>query len=1133
MTEEASYYYEQLLRAVKSEPVRKAYSLMNRTFRQLLDQHTQFADLHLSGTFAKTDYLLKHHAADPALHRQVNAVRSRLRRQGCGMAEDTELTVSLREDYEALCRMVSLVCHEAIPEEAAALFAANPKPPSYQSPLTTVMRVVVNRWDETNLYATAENGETVTVRYAGSSLNNHGYDWSPLAEMLFPQAQINVVYPVEHEGVLYPGLLILEPDYLVDITTIASCFESYSRSPMVALIHRLKPTPCSEAILLGQFADQLLDEAMHQDDTTPSYAESAQHFFERAALPLMNTPIGNDFHRSAKLRQTNIQRAVRQTLPSMVRGYDASEVMLEPSFFSEMLGIQGRMDFLQLDHKVLIEHKSGKCGWPQSDPETPVLKEQHYVQTLLYMTLLRYNYREVYQRNHQNGNGLQAFVMYSMYPNSLLGVGYAPRLVFEALMMRNGIVRNELSYADGGMRVLEYLTVEQLNTLGTKGKLWEQYTRPELESLLNPIQQASPLERAYYFRFLTFVAREHLLSKVGSHRQYTGFASVWHESLEEKIQTGSIYNNLTLIEPSEKHCGSVTEVVLGYGTDGTNEMADFRPGDIVILYPYKYGDAPDVRKTMVFRGTLLTIGRDRLRLRLRAAQGDAMPLRRHANNLWAIEHDYLDASYGGACRALHGFLSAPKERRDLILLQRHPRIDPTLDIQGDYGDFNDLVRRVKRARELFLIIGPPGTGKTSYGLVNTLREELHSADSQILLMAYTNRAVDEICEKLIEQKLDFIRFGGEAACGSAAVPYLLSHRIRSCTRIDELRKALAETRIIVGTTAAINSSPELLKLKHFSLAIIDEASQLLEPQIIGLLAAHSGGVAAIERVVMIGDHKQLPAVVQQSIKESCVNDPLLKKIHLDDCRLSLFERLLKQYRDDPDVVYMLHRQGRMHSAIADFPSRWFYQGLLRPVPLPHQTETLPAIHLDDATIGEPDGLRRIVQSQRFAFFNVLPNPDISSDKVNQPEARLIAQLTREIYHCEHSKFSIDHTIGIIVPYRNQIATVRNAIEGLGITELENITIDTVERYQGSQRDYIIYGFTVQQPYQLDFITEASFEENGVTIDRKLNVALTRARQHEYLIGNAPLLCRIPLFAQLIDYAKELKGYHNMDNLKAM
>jgi superfamily I DNA and/or RNA helicase len=129
---------------------------------------------------------------------------------------------------------------------------------------------------------------------------------------------------------------------------------------------------------------------------------------------------------------------------------------------------------------------------------------------------------------------------------------------------------------------------------------------------------------------------------------------------------------------------------------------------------------------------------------------------------------------------------------------------------------------------------------------------------------------------------------------------------------------------------------------------------------------------------------------------------------------------------------------------------------------------------------------------------------------------MVADLLRRIYRQYGAeRFDADHSVGVIVPYRNQIAMIRHEIEALGIPALLDISIDTVERYQGSQRDVIIYSFTVRQPYQLDFLTANCFESGGKVIDRKLNVAMTRARKQLLMTGNTSVLSQNPIFAELI------------------
>ena len=140
---------------------------------------------------------------------------------------------------------------------------------------------------------------------------------------------------------------------------------------------------------------------------------------------------------------------------------------------------------------------------------------------------------------------------------------------------------------------------------------------------------------------------------------------------------------------------------------------------------------------------------------------------------------------------------------------------------------------------------------------------------------------------------------------------------------------------------------------------------------------------------------------------------------------------------------------------------------------------------------------------------------------------MIAATVHAVYDLESDDYDSEKTVGVIVPYRNQISTIRNEIDKYGISCLHDITIDTVERYQGSQRDYIIYGFTVQQPYQLDFLTNNVFEEDGQLIDRKLNVAMTRARLGLVLIGNPAMLKKNVTFRKLLDFVRSKGGYFDV------
>ena len=280
------------------------------------------------------------------------------------------------------------------------------------------------------------------------------------------------------------------------------------------------------------------------------------------------------------------------------------------------------------------------------------------------------------------------------------------------------------------------------------------------------------------------------------------------------------------------------------------------------------------------------------------------------------------------------------------------------------------------------------------------------------------------------------------------------------------------------------------------MAIVDEATQILEPQLLWLLSAKSSdGRDAVGKFILIGDHKQLPAVVLQSKEESEVFDEGLRRIGLFNLKDSLFERLYRSHLSEGDslALDMLCRQGRMHPDVASFPNQAFYGGRLEPVGLPHQMEEISAPVL-------------FLPSQR--------DTENLSGKTNRYEARMVADWAERIWMESPDSFDPHHTLGIITPYRSQIALIRKELQAKGIPALNEISVDTVERYQGSERDVILYSFCVNHRYQLKFLPNLT-EENGVLIDRKLNVALTRARKRLIIVGVLDILKENPIYAQLI------------------
>ena len=1042
-------------------------------------------------------------------------------------------------DCRALALFVSAVFQEAIPDTLVGKLPTHGRiTENIQIANYRYIRCIVRAWDEQTIQVAVINQDSSEELLTVDYMNTAEYvDFSYLRSLLREGMQLNLLDCTVTRKKVVPRLIVVEPDYLVDISSIANCFESYGHHPLLFTVKRMGERPNNKHIVLGNFAGSALDDIInHPTDYT--IKDTFRSNFREKALDFATCPDFNavEFKQAAEQQVANIQEIVNELFQS----FEREKAILEPSFVCERLGLQGRIDLMTTDLKLLVEQKSGKNIFIErqyKNPHGSLHVEKHYVQLLLYYGILQYNFQ-------LNPKDAHIELMYSKYPlpNGLLEVEPLQKLIREAMKFRNKAVATEYWMAENGFhRLLPLMTPQVLNVEKQNDAFYQRYLLPQLTEVLAPLHQLSELERAYFTRMMTFVIKEQLVSKVGAQEGVgNSNADLWNMPLAEKKDTGNIYTGLTI---TDKSCSSsfngYDTITLNVPQQGIDFLPNFRRGDMVYLYAYKKNEEPDVRKSILFKGSLQEIHTSSIVVHLNDGQQNPNLI---AGECFALEHAGSDIGGTSAIRSLYTFITSDVERRQLLLGQRAPRADKSLVLSRSYHpDYDEIILKAKQAQDYFLLIGPPGTGKTSQALQYLVCEQLAekpkvpntkpndqspmvNGQSSILLLAYTNRAVDEICNMLSEHELDYIRIGNEYSCDPKYSDHLLQEVLDENTTLNSIKSTLSEAQIIVATTSTMNSRSALFNIKHFDLVIIDEASQILEPNIVGILTARQEEGRAIDRFILVGDHKQLPAVVQQQGSlEMEGSDKRLDSIHLSSCTNSLFERLILTERaaGRTDFIGTLHKQGRMHPDIADFANRKFYaKEQLECVPLAHQLETELAYNEESE-----DALDNALKAHRMIFIPSTPCKQLNiSEKVNTDEARIIADLLRRLYRQMDKDFDPQKSVGVIVPYRNQIAMIRKEIERLEIPALEGISIDTVERYQGSQRDVILYSFTIQSRYQLDFLTANTFYEEGQPIDRKLNVAITRARKQLILTGNESTLRQNQLFAELIDYIKEKDGY---------
>ncbi len=1086
---------------------------------EALDDATSGVSYAFSGPFAKLDYVLKTTGVTSyGLRHALNRLRDFNRYPSHWSDEQLELY------YEATKEAVDNL-HRAIEGKPLHLVACANTMPTEQGARTVceegALRVMVRFVGEDFLTCVVDDEQERELKIAlayGSEDERHDFRYllPYIQEQLRKEepCRLNLVsggkqLTLAFDDKVQPDLIIYEPDYLVNITDVASCFKPYGVSVENWLLRKFELHSTSQATVLGNLSGQMLDEEIaHHKDVPVAYKDSVLHYFKSKAIEIATTEIDSvSFHQEAKSQQQHLRALVNSTMEEM-KDFDYDKVLLEPTFICEQLGVQGRMDLLLEDMHVLMEQKSGKM-----DEFRGSHKEEHYVQMLLYLAILHYGYG-------MKNSEVSPYLLYSKYDvkKGLVREGPAPKLLRKAIEMRNAIAYTALSLGEGrGREMLEPLTASKLRTNPScSDRLWLPYVLPRIEETLNPIHNADELTKAYFYRFLEFEEREQVLAKLGNKtKQGSGFASSWNNSLEEKRNAGNILAELEIESAKKETEGEGVSLVALRVSGEEDEMVvpNFREGDYVMLYSYEAGGVPDIRQSMVFRANIVRITSTEVVVRLTFPQKNPH-LFQGTSRRWAIESSGGSGTDGDGAHCLYSLLTAEKHRRDLLLCQTMPSSDldknPALPMK-DYGDeeVTRIIGKAVYAKDIFLLVGPPGTGKTSIGLLNMVKE-FSRAGKSVLLMAYTNRAVDEICSKLVKAKLDFVRLGREMNCEKAYREYLLENKVDGCVNVADIKSLIGDIRILVSTTVTMTRNLSLFKLRGFDVAIVDEASQILEPQLLGVMCAkRMDGKSAVEKFVLIGDYKQLPAVVQQTEAESRVQDSRLRKIGLIDCRRSLFERLYAQYKDkSPNCVATLTRQARMHEEIGAFVSAHYYGNRLF-TRFEQQKEKLK---IEDV----PSGWLGKVMTHRMVFVDVKPSEEERkrmelADKVNRAESEVVREIVKALGR---------EDIGVIVPYRHQIAEIRRRLDERG----QNMTIDTVERYQGSERDVIIYSATVSRVRQLRFLGSNTFEENEHLIDRKLNVALTRARKRMIVVGNAELLSKLPTYSALIDYIKSEGGF---------
>lgn len=428
------------------------------------------------------------------------------------------------------------------------------------------------------------------------------------------------------------------------------------------------------------------------------------------------------------------------------------------------------------------------------------------------------------------------------------------------------------------------------------------------------------------------------------------------------------------------------------------------------------------------------------------------------------------------------------------------------------------VNEVLRAKDVAVVHGPPGTGKTTT-LVEAIYETLRR-ESQVLVCAQSNMAVDWISERLVDHGLHVLRIGNPTRVNDKMLGFTYERRFADHPDYPQLwsiRKAIRELQAQKGKSGNVQkkinslkdratelelrikeqlfgearviactltgSASKVLNGMKFSTLFIDEAAQALE-------AACWIAIRKAGRVILAGDHQQLPPTIK------CVEAARQGL----DC--TLMQTLVQRH---PECVTLLQVQYRMNQAIMHFSSEWFYQGRVQSHPSVEQRSILdfdhPIVWINTEGL---DGNEEFV-GETFG-------------RINKSEARLsIQQLKDYITKIGRERVLGEHMdIGLISPYKAQVQYIRQCLRADAFFKPYRhlISVNTVDGFQGQERDIILISLVrANEQGEIGFLRDL----------RRMNVAMTRARMKLIILGNAATLTRHPFYRKLYTYIDTLQS----------
>ena len=887
------------------------------------------------------------------------------------------------------------------------------------------------------LYARTDEGREITIVLRDDQKNSKRPRFTMLYPGLWKYAELGCHQLSEVAGKEnyyidnQHTLIVLEPDFLIDASAVAECMDTDSSHPELFVLSKLFAEPSSAKMLMGQMVNSMFDALIHNPDL--DYRELFTHALNSSPIPMVALGAGTalEIYRTIESGHLPQLRLFAQQMKDV-------DLLLEPSYLCPKYGLQGRLDLLYRDKKKfsIVELKSGKAHptdvWPQQ-----------IFQVVAYNMIIR------------NAYGAEALgsssILYSSAGDKYLrNVSNIPILEQQLIHCRNRIVSTMRLLSQKPERFFDWLIRQSPDA-------YSPFVGEKLKRLQLLRKSIADHEYEWFLEQVIRLTREIWQVKLGSlspdEEQYYGHNALWQLNPDQK--TGKIIRDLRVTQCE----GQIIMLELPPQSDVT----DFRSGDIVIFYDL----SRPLDKQEIIRGVIKNMDEQQINLRIRAGVKNERRFGDAAK--WALEHDTLETFLYAPFSSLSSFLEAESAKRDLLLGITEPAF---LKAPSPGEEMADVLDRMHKTADLHIVQGPPGTGKTS-GLLSAYIEDFYRiSNKHMMVLSFTNRAVDEICLCLQKRGIPFIRTGNSQALEADTLEAAIRGK-----RFAGMEDLIRNNRIFVSTVQSANAYyRDLSSIIEIDEMIVDEASQILEPSLLGLLSG-------TKKCILIGDQNQLPAITTQSPSPYQFTHQSLRDLQYGSINQSLMERLFRRYESQGWHSHkdMLKAHYRMHDEIAELVSH-YYNGQLCSVR-----------ESQKADLKEVQGTS--VMRGRLIWIEC---PISTEDYYDPLQVEIVASIVAEYGDTKPD-------LGVVAPYRAMIHALRKKTPG--------ISIDTVERYQGSERETMILCLPFRKLASLKHMQ--SLSDDG-KVDRKLNVAISRAKERLIVIGNSNLCRQTRHYQQLYE-----------------